>query len=83
MNELERLEEELRLLKEGLWYVKWSLVFVVFAAAGETIALMEILAGNIEVALEVLGTSLVPAWVSFYLRKKSREYRRKADGEDS
>lgn len=83
MNELEQLEEGLRLLNESLWYISWSLVFIVFAIAGEAVAFIEIVAGNIGVSLEVLGISLVPVWIGLYLRKKSREYHRKAHGEDN
>lgn len=82
MSELEQLEEELRLLSESSWYINWALAFIVFAFITEMVALIELFTGNVEPSLAILGVSLIPAFIGSFLHKKSREYYRKALGDD-
>jgi len=81
-NELKRLEDELRLLEDSLWYINWAIRFSISAFIAEVVVFVELFRNNLSAALEVLGISLILMGISFYLRDKSHKCFRRANGNE-
>lgn len=73
-------EEQLRLIQDALWHMRWSLAFSLLGLVVETIAVVEIFQGNAGTWLTLMALALVSWLIGYYLRSKAREYRQRADG---
>jgi hypothetical protein len=76
---VESEHEELKLLKEALWYSKWSMAFTIAALVVEAVALAEVFQDNFRAVFMLMALAGATYLFSRYLGSKSRQYRRRSD----
>ncbi len=76
---MEANHEELRLLKEALWYANWSVVFGVVGIIVSAVMFVEILKDRFDAFVTLWAVAIATWLFGKYLHGKSRQYRQKAD----
>lgn len=71
--------EELRLLKETLWYGRWSMAFTIAALVVELVALIEIFQDNFKAVIMLMALASAVYLFARYLGAKSKQFRYRAD----
>ena len=76
---MEDRQEELRLLKESLWYIQWSVMFGVANIIVAVVGLIEVYKGRDGAVFALIVLYGLILLLIRYLYTKSRQYRQKAD----
>jgi hypothetical protein len=71
--------EELKLLKEALWYIQWSMVFDIASLVVAIVGLVPVRQGRQSAVLILAVLFVLIRLISRYLYAKFRQYRRRAD----